>query len=227
MFASSNLSHMFQHRGTGPQPIVWEPLIPNYAVRFPSNGTLGAEASLYKPAPNQEFGNRPHGVYLVSLVPSSGGFTLLCALGCVCCRWRWSRAVCSARSQDASSLSPEESPTCCWMKTRCRKHQTPKLSCRRNCGYSERREAGLLLKLVPWENWLYRLVDCSYEFSEASVANGGKDLRNNRWKCSPQSTPPPSGYICIYFWNRLGFCFFNKTLLISMVPEITLGFGGK
>lgn len=41
-------------------------------------------------------------------------------LGCLlCCRWRWWRAVWSVQNQGESFPSPEESPTCSWMKTRC------------------------------------------------------------------------------------------------------------
>lgn len=36
------------------------------------------------------------------------------------CRWRWSRDVWNVLNQDGSSLFPKGSPTCCWMKTRCR-----------------------------------------------------------------------------------------------------------
>lgn len=63
------------------------------------------------------------------------------------CRWRWWRAVWSVQNQGESSPSPEESPTCCWMRTRRRglqRQPSPELSLRWNCGCFEKREAGLI-----------------------------------------------------------------------------------
>ena len=116
-------------------------------LRIPTNGTKEIEAKPFKPAPNREHGDS--GVRIL-LAVGGGDLTPPVCL-CVCCRWRWSRAACSVRNRDESSRSLEESPTCCWAKTRHRRRRTrppPEPSLGWDCGYRrerERRERGWTL----------------------------------------------------------------------------------
>lgn len=121
-----------------------------------------------------------------------------CGSALLCCRWRWWRAVWNVQNQAESSPSPEESPTCYCMRTRCRPPQrrpSPELSPRWNCGCFERREAWLIWCHCQKTGPTVCLGVTATDMHDSAAVE--KDLKNPRF------------YQCLLLYLVFIFCFFN------------------